>query len=147
MSPSESESAASYFFRQHCHSRGTTAGGYQLTTYLSRYSTYFLTRALPPHGQIDTLEVNPLHAQVAQETFLNCDLYPFPSIHLGPALSTLKKLAPPGAQDGLQGEEVGYDLVFIDADKASVKDYFVQSLRLTRKGGVIIVDNAVRRGR
>lgn len=37
--------------------------------------------------------------------------------------------------------------MFIDADKASVKEYFVQSLRLTRKGGLIIVDNAVRRGR
>ncbi|WWC63461.1 uncharacterized protein I303_106064 [Kwoniella dejecticola CBS 10117] len=106
---------------------------------LAGYSTSFLSRALPAHGQIDTLEINDLHAKIAQENFLESDLFPFPKIHLGPALSTLKKLQIP--------EEGPYDLVFIDANKDQIKDYFIESLRLVRKGGTIVVDNAIRKGR
>lgn len=43
--------------------------------------------------------------------------------------------------------ERGYDLVFIDADKDRVLEYFKEGLRLVRKGGVILVDNAIRAGR
>ena len=66
-------------------------------------------------------------------------------MHVGKALETLKSLSPPGEKDGLP--DVGYDLVFIDANKDQIDDYFLESLRLTRKGGVIIVDNAVREGK
>ncbi|WWD19203.1 hypothetical protein CI109_103661 [Kwoniella shandongensis] len=106
---------------------------------LAGYSTSFLSKALPPHGQLDTLELSPLHAKVAQQNFLDSDLFPFPTIHIGPALDTLRKMKQP--------EEGGYDLVFIDADKERILDYFLEALRLTRKGGVVLVDNAVRRGR
>ena len=82
---------------------------------LSRYSTVFLARALPRNGQIDTLEISPLHAKIANQTFIDADLYPFPKVHVGPALDTLKTMKPPGAAEGL--EPSGYDLVFIDADK------------------------------
>lgn len=110
-----------------------------------RYSTTFLTRALPTHGQIDTLELSEHHAQVASQTFIEADLYPFPKIHVGPALETLRKLTPPGSVEKLP--DAGYDLVFIDADKERIHEYFQESLRLTRTGGAIVVDNAVRGGR
>ncbi|WVQ80048.1 hypothetical protein IAT38_002149 [Cryptococcus sp. DSM 104549] len=106
---------------------------------LAGYSTAFLAKALPPHGQIDTLELVPLHAQVAKENWIEMDLYPFPKVHVGPALETLKGLEKP--------VEGGYDLVFVDADKSAILEYFLESLRLVRKGGVIVVDNAVRGGR
>ncbi|WWC93432.1 hypothetical protein V866_000266 [Kwoniella sp. B9012] len=106
---------------------------------LGGYSTTFLSKSLPPHGQIDTLELSPHHAKVAQENFLASDLYPFPRIHIGPGLDTLKKLKVP--------EEGPYDFVFIDANKDQIKDYFIESLRLVRKGGVVVVDNAIRRGK
>jgi len=38
-------------------------------------------------------------------------------------------------------------MIFIDADKASVKEYFIHAKRLVRTGGVIIVDNVIRNGR
>ncbi|KAK8854656.1 hypothetical protein IAR55_003395 [Kwoniella newhampshirensis] len=106
---------------------------------LAGYSTSFLSKGLPPHGQIDTLELSPLHAKIAQQNFLDSDLFPFPRIHVGPALDTLRKMRQP--------EEGGYDLVFIDADKERILEYFLEALRLTREGGVVLVDNAVRRGR
>ena len=39
-----------------------------------------------------------------------------------------------------------FDLTFIDADKPVAADYFAWALRLSRVGGVIIVDNVVRKG-
>ncbi|WVW85454.1 hypothetical protein I302_107492 [Kwoniella bestiolae CBS 10118] len=106
---------------------------------LGGYSTSFLSKSLPPHGQIDTLELSPLHAKIAQENFLASDLFPFPRIHVGKALGTLKKLKIP--------EEGPYDLVFIDANKDQSLEYFVECLRVLRKGGVVVVDNAIRVGR
>ncbi|OWZ63633.1 O-methyltransferase [Cryptococcus neoformans] len=106
---------------------------------LAGYSTACLAKALPNHGQIDTLEVKPEHAKVAQENFIDADLYPFPKIHVGPAIETLRRMETP--------DEGPYDLVFIDADKSMTLEYFLESMRLLRKGGLIIVDNAVRSGR
>ncbi|MDB5447559.1 MAG: O-methyltransferase family 3, partial [Phenylobacterium sp.] len=40
-----------------------------------------------------------------------------------------------------------FDFIFIDADKASYPAYFEWSLRLSRPGSVIVVDNVVRAGR
>jgi caffeoyl-CoA O-methyltransferase len=39
-----------------------------------------------------------------------------------------------------------FDLVFIDADKASAADYFAWALKLTRRGSLIVTDNVVRNG-
>ena len=42
--------------------------------------------------------------------------------------------------------DASFDLAFIDADKQSNVEYFLQAKRLVRSGGVIIVDNVVRNG-
>ena len=39
-----------------------------------------------------------------------------------------------------------FDFVFIDADKQSIPDYFLWSLKLTHPGSVIVVDNVIRKG-
>jgi predicted O-methyltransferase YrrM len=111
-----------------------------------------MASAVPSHGQIDTIEFSPLHAQHANSTFLALDLYPFPKVHVGSALDLLRDpsgpfKSPPGAAERLNVEEQGYDFVFIDANKDQIHEYFQEAIRLTRKGGVIIVDNAVRNGR
>jgi predicted O-methyltransferase YrrM len=119
---------------------------------LDRYSTSFLAKGLPPHGQIDTIEFSPKHAQVAQANFLDTDLWPFPKVHVGAALDLLRDpngafAVLPGTEEGLPVDKRGYDLIFIDADKENYYEYFIESLRLVRKGGMIILDNAVRGGR
>ncbi|KAI9637553.1 S-adenosyl-L-methionine-dependent methyltransferase [Dioszegia hungarica] len=119
---------------------------------LAGYSTTFLARSLPSHGRIDTLEFSPLHARIAQENFIDSDLYPFPTIHIGPALDILRDpngafASPPGTEEGLPVDERGYDLCFIDADKGGYYGYWLECLRLTRKGGMIILDNAIQDGR
>jgi predicted O-methyltransferase YrrM len=59
-------------------------------------------------------------------------------LRIGRALDTLPQLAAEGRGP--------FDLIFIDADKPSTADYFAWSLRLSRRGSVIIVDNVVRKG-
>jgi len=40
-----------------------------------------------------------------------------------------------------------YDLIFIDANKEAMPEYFEFALKLSKSGTVIVLDNVVRRGR
>ena len=102
---------------------------------LGGYSTIWLARGLAPGGHLDTLEVDPRHAEVARVNLRRAGLADTVTVHLGPAIDTLPTLTGP------------YDLVFIDADKKGNPDYVRAALGLTRPGGVIVVDNVVRGGR
>jgi predicted O-methyltransferase YrrM len=104
---------------------------------LGGYSTIWLARALPEHGQLVTLEANPTHVAVAQANLARAGLTSMVEIHCGDALETLPRLAAMGKS---------FDLIFIDADKPSNVDYFTWAIRLSRDGSVIIVDNVVREG-
>jgi caffeoyl-CoA O-methyltransferase len=105
---------------------------------LGGYSTIWLAQALPPDGKLVTLEYEPKHADVARANIANAGFANQVEIRVGAALSTLPQLA----ADGL----APFDLVFIDADKANTAEYFEWSLKLTRHGSMIIVDNVVRNG-
>jgi predicted O-methyltransferase YrrM len=105
---------------------------------LGGYSTIWLGRALPPDGRLITVESEPKHAAVARANIERAGLADRVTIIQGRAADVLRQLADRG--------EKPFDLVFIDADKASIPEYFEQSLELTRPGSVIVVDNVVRRG-
>jgi len=105
---------------------------------LGGYSTICLARALPPGGRLVTLELEPRHAAVARENLARAGLGGVVELRLGPAADTLAQLAAEGAGP--------FDLVFIDADKAGYPDYLAASLRLARRGSVILADNVVRHG-
>jgi hypothetical protein len=85
-----------------------------------------------------TLEINPDYAQVARANFERAGLAGKIELRLGPAIETLPKLS---AED-----HPPFDLVFIDADKASTPEYFAWALKLSRPGTIIMVDNVVRNG-
>jgi predicted O-methyltransferase YrrM len=104
---------------------------------LGGYSTIWLARALPPDGRLITLESVRKHAEVARANIARAGLADLVDVRIGEALDTVPRLA--------EAEEL-FDLVFIDADKPHNADYFTWSVRLTRPGGVIIVDNVVRGG-
>ena len=105
---------------------------------LGGYSTMWLARGLAPGGRLVTLEAEPRHADVAQANFVRAGLSGMITLRRGPALETLPKLV---------AERAGpFDLMFIDADKPSLPDYFTWSLKLSRPGTVIVVDNVIRDG-
>ena len=105
---------------------------------LGGYSTIWMGRALPPDGELLTLEIDPTHAAVARHNVDRAGLADRVQVVLGPASETLAKLAADGVEP--------FDLVFIDADKANIDTYFEASLALSSPGTVIVVDNVVRKG-
>jgi len=105
---------------------------------LGGYSTIWLARALPPGGRLITLEVDPKYAEVARTNLARARLLDVVEQRIGPAIETLQRLAAEGRGP--------FDLIFIDADKASTADYFRWALKLSRRGSLLIVDNVVRKG-
>jgi caffeoyl-CoA O-methyltransferase len=99
------------------------------------FSALSMAAALPPDGRIDTLDIEPKHADVAQRYF---DRSPHGSkitLHLGPALETIAKL---------EGE---FDFVFIDADKPNYDAYYEAVLPRLSERGLIAIDNTLWSGK
>ena len=99
------------------------------------YAALSMAAALPDDGHIDTLDIEPKHAEVAQRYF---DRSPHGSkitLHLGPAIETIR---------ALEGE---FDLVFIDADKESYDAYYEAVLPRLSARGLIAIDNTLWSGR
>ena len=104
----------------------------------SGYSTIWLARALPSDGKLITLEAEAKHAKVARANIKRAGLSSIVELRLGPALDSLSQLHKEGTP--------AFDLIFIDADKPNNPGYLEWSLRLSRPGTIIILDNVVRDG-
>ena len=101
----------------------------------SGHSALSIAAGLPDDGRLDTLELDPERAAVAQRYF---DRSPYGSritLHVGPALESLAKL------DG------DFDFVFIDADKEGYVDYYEAVLPRLSERGLIVADNTLWSGR
>ncbi|MBC7923738.1 MAG: O-methyltransferase [Ferruginibacter sp.] len=106
---------------------------------LGGYSTIWLARALPEGGRLITLELDPVHADVARTNVARAGLAAKVDVRTGKALELLP---------GLETEGAGpFDLVFIDADKPPYAEYFRWALRLARPGTLIVADNVIREGK
>lgn len=97
---------------------------------LGGYSGVWLARALPPTGKLITIEKDPRHARIAREAFKAAGLEGRVELIEGGALDVLPTLSP------------GFDAVFIDADKEPLPKYFDWGMRLLRRGGLLLCDNA-----
>src|SRR5262245_1936908 len=106
---------------------------------LGGYSTIWLARALPPEGRLITLEVAQKPADIARANIERAGLQDRVDIRVGRALDILPLFATESSEP--------FDLVFMDADKESNREYLDWSIRLSRPGTVIITDNVVRDGR
>ncbi|HTR88666.1 MAG TPA: O-methyltransferase [Solirubrobacteraceae bacterium] len=106
---------------------------------LGAYSTIWLARALPEDGWLVTLEANPRFAEVARANIARAGLSERVLLRVGEGLHTLPELV---------AEEAGpFDMIFVDADKKNNPGYLQWSLKLSRPGTLIVVDNVVRDGR
>lgn len=101
---------------------------------LGGYSGIWLGRALPPDGELVTLELDPAYAVFARESFNEAGLGSRALILTGRALDRLSELSGP------------YDLVFLDANKDEYPEYLAEAARLLRPGGLLLADNVVRKG-
>jgi caffeoyl-CoA O-methyltransferase len=100
------------------------------------YSALAMAEVLPENGEILTIDNNPYFAKIAQDFFDRSPSGYKLSLRIGEALEVLKTLP-----------DEKTDLVFIDADKQNYSAYYRESMRILRKGGLILADNALWYGR
>ncbi len=100
------------------------------------YSALAMAEVLPADGRIITIDNNPEHAKIARGFFKRSPVGNKITQRQGEALEILKTL-PDGKTD----------LVFIDADKQNISNYYRESMRIVRDGGTILADNALWYGR
>jgi predicted O-methyltransferase YrrM len=106
---------------------------------LGAYSTTWLARALEPGGKLITLEANPQHVKTARENLAHAGLSETVEIISNDAQTSLRSMITSG--------EKPFDVIFIDADKASYPAYLALVVKLSRSGTVILADNVIRNGR
>jgi predicted O-methyltransferase YrrM len=99
----------------------------------SGVSGLWLLRGMVPDGVLTTVDLESEHQRAARQAFTDAEIAPTRSRLInGSAGEVLPRLT-----DG------AYDMVFVDADKASYPLYFEQALRLLRPGGIVAFDNAL----
>lgn len=100
------------------------------------YSAAVMAKAMGPAGRVVSLELEPDNADVARKNFDELGLGAQIEVQVGEAIKHMKQL-----------ESHAFDFVLIDADKGGYIDYFAESLRLVRPGGIIAADNTLAWGR
>lgn len=96
------------------------------------YSAIWMARALPPGGKLVTVELEAKHAEATRANAARAGLQDKIDVRQGDGAVILPQLAAEGP----------FDMAFIDADKAGYVNYIDHALKLVRKGGLIIGDNA-----
>jgi len=98
------------------------------------YSSLAVALALPPGGKIVCCDVSEEWTSMARRYWKLAGVQKKISLHLAPALETMKKLKGP------------FDFAFIDADKENYQKYYERCLKLVRRGGLIAIDNTLWHG-
>jgi caffeoyl-CoA O-methyltransferase len=106
----------------------------ELGTY-SGYGTLSMAAGLPEGGRIDSCEISAEHAAVACRYLERAGYADRVTVHVGPALETIR---------ALEGE---FEFVFIDADKVNYRAYYEEALPRLSAHGLIAVDNTLWSGR
>jgi predicted O-methyltransferase YrrM len=111
---------------------------------LGGYTSLWLT-SLNPDLRVTTVEVDAHHAATARKSFAAAGKQIEERIELleGAGLDVLPKVL----AECQEGKREPFDLVFIDADKVNNWNYFDKAVQMTRKGGIVYVDNVVRGGK
>lgn len=92
-----------------------------------------LLRGLGPQAVFTSIDIDVDHLNAAREAYLEAGIAPNRTRTIcGRARDVLPRLT-----------DAAYDLVFIDADKAGLVDYVEHGVRLLRRGGTLLVNDAL----
>jgi caffeoyl-CoA O-methyltransferase len=98
---------------------------------LAGYSAIWMARALPPDGMVRTIELSPERAAFAREWIARSDVAGKIEVLQGAGAEVLKTMQADSA-----------DAAFLDADKDNYPVYLDECMRIVRRGGAIMADNA-----
>jgi len=96
------------------------------------YSTLAFALEISNDGKVVTCDIDKKNVEVGIPFWKESGVFSKIDLKIGDALSSMSKL-----------ENNSFDLIFIDADKEKYDDYYEESLRLVRKGGIIFIDNVL----
>jgi caffeoyl-CoA O-methyltransferase len=113
---------------QNCLEIGTFTG----------YSALTIALALPENGSIVSLDIDKVNTDIAKKYWSKHSVGKKIDFILAPALETMEEFI---------NQDKMFDLIFIDADKKNYKNYFLKSLELLEKDGIIIIDNTLWKGK
>lgn len=103
------------------------------------YSSLSVAMALPEDGRMIACDVSKEYTSIARRYWRKAGVEHKIDLRIAPAIETLNALL----DEGLEGT---IDFGFIDADKEGYEDYVERILLLLRPGGLILVDNVLRKG-
>jgi predicted O-methyltransferase YrrM len=98
------------------------------------YSSLVTALALPPDGRVTACELNEEFTSTARRYWKQAGVEHKIELRLGLAAETLKSLLE-------EQRAETFDFALIDADKTSYDLYYELTLKLIRKGGLIVLDN------
>lgn len=98
------------------------------------YSGTWWARALPPDGELITVEADPGTAKIAEANLARTGVQDRVTILVGPAREILEDLDGP------------FDLVFIDIHKEGYPEVLEPCIRRLRVGGLLVADNVLWHG-
>ena len=98
-------------------------------------SALSIALALPENGKLITLDKDKESNMIAVDFFKKANQDNKIQTIVKPALDSLDEL-----------KNYKFDMVFIDADKLNYKEYYEKSLKIIKKGGLIIIDNVLWHG-
>lgn len=99
------------------------------------YSTLCLAEGLNKNGKIITIDKNLETSYIPEKYFRQSQFSNLVNYKIGEAIEILPKI------------EDGIDLVFLDADKESYSDYINILLPKLKKGGIVLADNILWKGK
>ena len=100
-------------------------------------STLSMSLALPDDGSLIALDKNIETNKIATDFFMKANQEKKIKTIIKPALESILEL---------KKENNVFDIVFIDADKDNYKKYYDTTIELTKKNGLIIIDNVLWHG-
>lgn len=103
------------------------------------YSALSVALALPDGGRLLACEIDEAPTRIGRPFWERAGVADKIDLRIASALQTLDQCL--GA-----GEAGCYDFAFVDADKTSYGDYYERCLQLLRPGGLVMLDNTLRRG-
>ena len=98
-------------------------------------SALSIALALPDDGKLLALDKDEETNKIVLDFFKKANLNNKIQTIVKPALDSLDEL-----------KNYKFDMVFIDADKLNYKEYYEKSLKIIKKGGLIIIDNVLWHG-
>ena len=103
------------------------------------YSSTAVALALPAHGRLVCCDVSKQWTDLARAHWAEAGVADKVDLRLGPGVESLDAML-------AAGEQGTYDFAFVDADKPGYAAYYERVLALLRPGGLVALDNVLRRG-